>query len=242
MVFSVAFSALPVIALWMIYAAGRDRRYPGMKTHGLTILQVMNINTLVVVGGLILLMLLVFFILFAFLGSLTAELPATEAQIVSVVISVCMAVFALVFAFYLFYGIKIILLIVKANKTIISGVPVGKGSLFVAVMCYLSGAFCALGAVYMVMLGAVLSFLAGLVEAAALICFGVVAMRYRTLLQEMQFVMNQPPVPYVAPQGYYGNPVPLYGSVPVAPVQPAASVPPAPAAESVQIAPGEYQE
>ncbi|MBQ8684218.1 MAG: zinc ribbon domain-containing protein [Clostridia bacterium] len=234
---SIAVSGLSVAALWMLYAAGKNRKIPGMKTGGLTVLEVMNILSLVVIGLVTLLMLLMGLLLAVTWDMIMAEAlltadwagdPAELSAIVSAVFVVLFVFLVLMMAFMVLYQVKVVLLISKAKKTVMSGVPVGKGSLFVAVMCYISGGFSAVGAVFAVLSAGIFGLLAGAAQAVSLIAFGMVAMRYRTLMQELQFVMNQPPVPYVFAQHNYGVPAPgnmAPPAVPTAPVETANDTP-----------------
>lgn len=235
LVFSLPVNGLMIAALWMIYATGKRRDYPGMKTGGFTILQVMNILAAVMMGLLTLLMLLV-----ALLLPLIAQ---EESALVMGVVAVMMMFLVGVCVLMTFYTIKVAVLLSKTKRTVTSGVPAGKGGLFVAVMCFILGVSNGFSALSVLLFGGVVTALSTVASTVATFCFGVVCLRYRALLQQfsmlsvaapqMPYGMPQTPMAYGIPQPAYRAPVAPYAPPPAPPVSPTDSAPFAPAAPFV---------
>ncbi len=237
----VIMSGLVVTALWLVYAAGKNRRHPGMNTTGLTILSVMSIIQLVGIGLIALLFLLV--LLLAMIG-VSAAGEGTAVAIMAVVL----VVIALILAFAIFYQAKVLQSIRTVKKTILSGVPSDKVSLFVAVMCFIAGGSGALSALFMIVLDA-FAMLGAVAQAVSMFAFGLVILQYRNRMRELMFyAAPQAGVPAQAAQNYYEAPAPVMSdySVPAPgyadPPAPPQTMPPAEQPTSVNDIPAETEE
>ncbi len=239
LVFSLPVNGLMIAALWMIYATGKRRDYPGMKTGGFTILQVMNVLTAVLMGLCTLLMLLLALVLPLFAQGESALVMGVVAVMMMFLVGVC--------ALMTFYTIKVAILLSKTKRTVTSGVPTGKGGLFVAVMCFIIGVFNGFSALSVLLFGGVITALSTVASAVATFCFGVVCLRYRALLLQFSMLsvgapqtpygMPQSPMSYGMPQPAYRAPAVPYAPPPATPVSPVASTPSAPTAPFVPPAP-----
>lgn len=221
---SAALSGVQVAAVWMLFFAGRNRRYAGMSTAGLTVFQVMAILSLAIgaIGILSLFAVLVFFL----------SLAGGQAGAAATSVVLCCAGLLVLLLPFVLYQISVIRLLIRTKKTVLSGVPIGNGSLFVTVMCFVSAVCSGMMVALAAAGGCVFLAIGTGLQAVAQAAFGAVTLQHRTRMQELQFMNSYPRLPEAAMQGYYGVPAPYYGAVMPVPVQavPAAPVVTFPAA------------
>lgn len=175
---SVTFSALPLsyifsilvaVGIWMTYASAANQSGAPIKTAGLTLLRVLQIISLVVVCLMTLLLIGGIVIFIGTMGMYNVT-PATNALIVALLLMV-----AALMALLILYSVKIITTIECFRRSIRTGTPQGKISVYVAVMSILGG----LISLTSVLTGNVFSALAGVASAVSGIGFGVFLFRYR---------------------------------------------------------------
>lgn len=166
---SFIFSILAVVGIWMTFASAANQSGAPISTAGLTLLRVLQIislvaiclMTLLLIGGLVL-----------FIGTMGMYdvTPATNALVVALLLMV-----AAIMALLILYSVKIITTIECFRRSIRTGTPQGKISVYVAVMNILGGVLSLL----VVLSGNPFSALAGIAGAVSGIGFGVFLFRYR---------------------------------------------------------------
>lgn len=139
---SVTFSALPLsyifsilaaVGIWMTFASAANQSGAPIKTAGLTLLRVLQIISLVVVCLLVLLLFGAVAILISTLGSYDNTGAA------SALIVVVLLIAAVIVALAILYSVKTITTIECFRRSIRTGTPQGKISVYVAVMSILGG-------------------------------------------------------------------------------------------------------
>lgn len=180
------FSAIPaiitVIALWLLFAACRNRNVGGMSTAGLTILKVMQIITLV-------------FICIAILAVVIACIAVmTESAGVGIAIFIsCALILTPVFL----YVIKCIQTINSAKRVVATGMPNDKASMYVIVILYIGAGFMAISAVLSLVslmnYGSAISVVTSAVSAAQLFFAAYLLGIYR---KSMRSLIYNPPAVY----------------------------------------------
>lgn len=175
---SVTFSALPLsyifsilaaVGIWMTFASAANQSGAPIKTAGLTLLRVLQIISLVVVCLLVLLLFGAVAILISTLGSYDNTGAA------SALIVVVLLIAAVIVALAILYSVKTITTIECFRRSIRTGTPQGKISVYVAVMSILGGLLSLLA----VLSGNLFNALAGVAGAVSGIGFGVFLFRYR---------------------------------------------------------------
>lgn len=181
---SVTFSALPLsyifsilaaAGIWMAFASAANQSGAPIKTAGLTLLRVIQIISLVVVCLMTLLLIGGMVIFIGTMGMYNVT-PATNALIVALLLMV-----AAIMALLILYSAKIITTIDCFRRSMRTGTPQGKISVYVAVMSILGG----LLSLTAVLTGNVFSALAGVAGAVSGIGFGVFLFRYRDELRSI---------------------------------------------------------
>lgn len=166
---SYIFSILAAVGIWMTFASAANRSGAPIKTAGLTLLRVLQIISLVVVCLMTLLLIGGIVIFIGTMGMYNVT-PATNALIVALLLMV-----AAIMALLILYSVKIITTIDCFRRSIRTGTPQGKISVYVAVMSILGGVLSLL----VVLTGNPFSALAGVAGAVSGIGFGVFLFRYR---------------------------------------------------------------
>lgn len=166
---SYIFSILAVVGIWMVFASAANPSGAPIKTAGLTLLRVLQIISLVVVC-LMTLLLIGGMVLFIGAMGMYDDTPAANALIVALLLMV-----AAIMALLILYSVKIITTIDCFRRSIRTGTPQGKISVYVAVMSILGGVLSLL----VVLSGNPFSALAGIAGAVSGIGFGVFLFRYR---------------------------------------------------------------
>lgn len=237
-------SILVAIGMWVTIASGTNHRSRNMTTSGLTIIQVIQIIMTVLSGLAILLLLLMVIIL-----SGTVTRYAEEA---TVILAICGFVVIAAGAFVIFYNVMIISTISKIKESIRTNTPNSRVSMFVAVMCIISGSFSALSVLSSLITPSfggtyfVISLLSSILNALCPILLGALLIVYRGRMRQLEDEVDgrfapvyvpAPVVPvapvysgYAAGQSYAPIPAPQY-------IQPQPVMPNAPVQPVVQEAP-----
>lgn len=166
---------LHALGLWLTYAQGKSTRSQAFKTGGLTLIQVLNIISLVYVciafGSIAIMLLLGCFMCAAIPGAYIGTVALFTAFIMIVAIGVLA----------ILYYVKLIKTIRAAKNVARTGVPDTYASLYVAVCLFIAAgsvgsSTAALG---------VVSALAVLCAAAANVCLGIIIITYRNKMQKL---------------------------------------------------------
>ena len=191
--------------LWMVYGTCLNRSNR-LGTGGLTMIQVINILYLVFFGLAMLILLIVLLIAVAATGSL-GRYGNDMASAAGIGMLVAFFLIAGIAAFIFVYYIKILTTISKVKETIRTGIPNRKVSGFVAVMCFISGGFSALGGLISITglayanLSTILAILSSLLSGTLMILIGVLIFLYKSKMRQLEEEMLAPPAPaYAAPQ------------------------------------------
>lgn len=219
--FSMIPSILIMSGLWMIYgtSVGRSKR---ISTAGYTMIQVITIIQLVFIGIALLIGFIV--LLAAFVGLNASHYATDEAlTILAIVLTVYIAVAVFVFVYY----IKICTTLSKVKTTLHTGTPNRYVSGFVAVICFILGAFNAISGLTILLntvdlddftAGVLLNRLPSLFYAAIQIMVGVLIFIYKSRMSALEYEESQlgsifntqpqaQPVYHTVPQTLYQPPV-----------------------------------
>ena len=166
---------LHALGLWLMYAQGKSTRSQAFKTGGLTLIQVLNVISLVYVciafGSIAILLLLGCFMCAAIPGAYIG----TVALFVAFVVLVAIGVLAVV------YYVKLIKTIRSAKNVARTGVPDTYASLYVAVCLFIAaGSVGSSTATF-----GIVSTMAVLCSAAANICLGIIIIIYRNKMRKL---------------------------------------------------------
>ncbi len=187
-------SILLLTGLWMTYTAARDRTRPDMKTGGLTLIKGITIFQLVVVILSAVLIVLAFVL--CILAISMGEWSSTRED--ELIASIVMGIFTVVMTFVLavcvlrsVFCVKIIKSINTVMQTLLTGIPSSKVSIFIAVWCFICGASCLFSVISA-------SFLSALSYAVAYVLFGIILIRYRDRMRQLEItaVPTDTSVPY----------------------------------------------
>ena len=190
-VFSMLMSMLPamviVAGIWLIFAAAKRNMLPGTASVGLTMARVIAIIQLVLACiGAVLLEILCIVALSA-VNSISGYYGSTGS--VNAVLVFIMIIFAGVAAVQIIYYLKLNKMIVKIKDTLLTGQPDEEISLYVEILCYISGAISAIGALMSLADVEVLNFFANAGLATADICFAILIRQYRS---KMELLIHNP--------------------------------------------------
>ena len=169
-------SILMAVGIWITFASAVDTSGGPIKTAGLTIIRVIQIIVLVLVGVLCLLLLGVMGL------SLTAVGAFGYGDSTAGIAFVLFLVFAGIVVLAILYSVKTITTIDGFRRSIWTGKPQGKISVYVAVISILGGLLSLTSA----LTGNVFSALAGVASAVSGVGFGVFLFQYRDWLRSLE--------------------------------------------------------
>lgn len=208
-------SILVAVGMWITIGSGAKKQSKQMTTSGMTMIQVIQIiNT--VMGSLAVLFLLLIVLI---AGGMASDYSAEA----SAIIAICAVVMVLAAAFMIFYNVMIISTIGKIKNSIRTNQPNSKISMFVAVMCIISGGCSALSIPTSILsIPSVVSILSLVMTAAYPILFGILLISYRSRMRELEYQLNSMNYPGGAVYpGYATAPAaPTYNAYPTYPTAP----------------------
>lgn len=199
-------SVLMALGMWMLYTSARNRQNLLINTGGLTLIKVLTIISLVSLGlvsALLLLMLVIVWIV------ASGEMIADEALILSVGMIVVLVFLAVVLTLCILYYVKVIKTVGTIQKTLQTGVPSDRVSMFLIVMLFITGGNAVMSSFSLVLFGGsgLALMVASVAQGVASILFGVLLLQYRSRMRELLTMVPPAAVPYGVPQQYYGAPV-----------------------------------
>ena len=165
---------LVAIGLWMLYVSASDTSGAPLKTAGLSLIRGVQIFQLVMLGLMVLLLILSFFVMMAATGfyDMTSVIP---------VVLLFLVLVAVILGLVGFYYARLIATINGFRRTIWTGQAQGPVSLFVAVISALGGVL----PLFQVLLGEVFASLASIGGAVAGIAFAILLFRCHDDIQRM---------------------------------------------------------
>ena len=197
-VISTLFSLIPAMVLvagiWMVFAAAKQNKLPGIAATGMTMIRVIVIIELVLSCIAVLAVAAIGFLVVLGMGSLAGYYG--EGTPVVVIMVLILIVILAVCAINIIYYVKLGGTVKRMKETMITGRPDTKVSLFVEILCYLGGAGSAISALMSLVGLDIFGFLSNAGMGTASICFGMLLRQYRNKMQTLE--MN--------PQAYQAQP------------------------------------
>lgn len=198
-VISALFSLLPamvaVAGVWMVFAAAKQNKLPGIAATGLTMVRVIVIIQLVFSCITVFAVAIIGLLVIIGTGSL-AGYYGEGAPVVVILVLVLLVLLAIC-AIDVIYNVKLSGMVKRMRETLVTGRPNAKVSLFVEIICYLGGASSAISALASLAGLSIFGFLGDAGMATASISFGILLRQYRTKMQTLE--MN--PQAYQTRQG-----------------------------------------
>ena len=197
-VISTLFSLIPAMVLvagiWMVFAAAKQNKLPGIAATGMTMIRVIVIIELVLSCIAVFAVAAIGFLVVLGMGSLAGYYG--EGTPVVVIMVLILIVILAVCAINIIYYVKLGGTVKRMKETMITGCPDTKVSLFVEILCYLGGAGSAISALMSLVGLDIFGFLSNAGMGTASICFGMLLRQYRNKMQTLE--MN--------PQAYQAQP------------------------------------
>ena len=173
------------VGVWLIYSAAAKRSIRSIKTSGLTVIRVITIIKFVVC--------MIFFAAVLFMLGFEAVVIFTGSQNIlpvdmtayNTALAILITALALLCAVFVIYYIMLIKSLTTIKKTISSGRPSAKVSVYAAVISFLLALFFAASAIAFLRLECIFLAVSGGLRAAAFILFGIFLLIYRNRLRSM---------------------------------------------------------
>ena len=197
-VISTLFGLIPAMVLvagiWLVFAAAKQNKLPGIAATGMTMIRVIVIIELVLSCIAVFAVAAIGFLVVLGMGSLAGYYG--EGTPVVVIMVLILIVILAVCAINIIYYVKLGGTVKRMKETMITGRPDTKVSLFVEILCYLGGAGSAISALMSLVGLDIFGFLSNAGMGTASICFGMLLRQYRNKMQALE--MN--------PQAYQAQP------------------------------------
>ena len=197
-VISTLFGLIPAMVLvagiWLVFAAAKQNKLPGIAATGMTMIRVIVIIELVFACIGVFAVAAIGFLVVLGMGSLAgyygdgAPFVVIMALVMIVILAVC--------AIDIVYYVKLGGMVKRMKETLVTGRPDAKVSLFVEILCYIGGAGSAISALMSLVGLDIFGFLSNAGMGTASICFGMLLRQYRNKMQTLE--MN--------PQAYQAQP------------------------------------
>lgn len=187
-VISTLFGLIPAMVLvagiWLVFAAAKQNKLPGIAATGMTMIRVIVIIELVFACIGVFAVAVIGFLVVLGMGSLAGYYGdgAPFVVIVALVVIVMLAVCAIEIVYY----VKLGGMVKRMKETLATGRPDAKVSLFVEILCYLGGAGSAISALMSLVGLDIFGFLSNAGMGTAGICFGMLLRQYRNKMQTLE--------------------------------------------------------
>lgn len=192
-VISTLFSLLPamvaVAGIWMIFAAARQNKLPGIAATGLTMVRVIVIIQLVF--SCITVFAVAIIGLLAIIGTGSLAGYYGDGASVVVILVLVMLVLLAICAIDVIYNVKLSGMVKQMKETLVTGRPNARVSLFVEIICYIEGAGSAISSLSSLAGLSIFGFLGNAGMATASICFGILLRQYRGKMQALEMNPQQ---------------------------------------------------
>ena len=187
-VISTLFGLIPAMVLvagiWLVFAAAKQNKLPGIAATGMTMIRVIVIIELVFACIGVFAVAAIGFLVVLGMGSLAgyygdgAPFVVIMALVMIVILAVC--------AIDIVYYVKLGGMVKRMKETLVTGRPDAKVSLFVEILCYIGGAGSAISALMSLVGLDIFGFLSNAGMGTAGICFGMLLRQYRNKMQTLE--------------------------------------------------------
>lgn len=187
-VISTLFGLIPAMVLvagiWIVFAAAKQNKLPGIAATGMTMIRVIVIIELVFACIAVFAVAVIGLLAVVGMGSL-AGYYGDGAPFV-VIMALVMIVLLAICAIEIVYYVKLNGMVKSIKETMVTGRPNTKVSLFVEILCYLGGAGSAISALMSLVGLDIFGFLSNAGMGTAGICFGMLLRQYRNKMQTLE--------------------------------------------------------
>ena len=173
-----------VAGIWIVFAAAKQNKLPGIAATGMTMIRVIVIIELVFACIAVFAVAVIGLLAVVGMGSL-AGYYGDGAPFV-VIMALVMIVLLAICAIEIVYYVKLNGMVKSIKETMVTGRPNTKVSLFVEILCYLGGAGSAISALMSLVGPDIFGFLSNAGMGTAGICFGMLIRQYRNKMQTLE--------------------------------------------------------
>ena len=173
-----------VAGIWIVFAAAKQNKLPGIAATGMTMIRVIVIIELVFACIAVFAVAVIGLLALVGMGSL-AGYYGDGAPFV-VIMALVMIVLLAICAIEIVYYVKLGGMVKRMKETLVTGRPDAKVSLFVEILCYLGGAGSAISALMSLVGLDIFGFLSNAGMGTAGICFGMLLRQYRNKMQTLE--------------------------------------------------------
>ena len=173
-----------VAGIWIVFAAAKQNKLPGIAATGMTMIRVIVIIELVFACIAVFAVAVIGLLAVVGMGSL-AGYYGDGAPFV-VIMALVMIVLLAICAIEIVYYVKLNGMVKSIKETMVTGRPNTKVSLFVEILCYLGGAGSAISALMSLVGPDIFGFLSNAGMGTAGICFGMLLRQYRNKMQTLE--------------------------------------------------------
>ena len=173
-----------VAGIWIVFAAAKQNKLPGIAATGMTMIRVIVIIELVFACIAVFAVAVIGLLAVVGMGSLAgyygdgAPFVVIMALVMIVILAIC--------AIEIVYYVKLNGMVKSIKETMVTGRPNTKVSLFVEILCYLGGAGSAISALMSLVGLDIFGFLSNAGMGTAGICFGMLLRQYRNKMQTLE--------------------------------------------------------
>ena len=173
-----------VAGIWIVFAAAKQNKLPGIAATGMTMIRVIVIIELVFACIAVFAVAVIGLLAVVGMGSLAgyygdgAPFVVIMALVMIVILAIC--------AIEIVYYVKLNGMVKSIKETMVTGRPNAKVSLFVEILCYLGGAGSAISALMSLVGLDIFGFLSNAGMGTAGICFGMLLRQYRNKMQTLE--------------------------------------------------------
>ena len=173
------------IGVWLIYSAAAKRSIRSIKTTGLTIIKVITIIKFVICMIFFAAMLIIFGFVAVIIFTGSQGIISADTEISKAAAVIFLAVTALLCAVFVIYYVMLIKSLTTIKRTVSSGRPSAKVSVYVAVLSFLFAVCFAASVVAFLRLESIFMAISGGLHAVSFILFGVFLLVYKSRLRSM---------------------------------------------------------
>ena len=172
-----------VAGIWIVFAAAKQNKLPGIAATGMTMIRVIVIIELVFACIAVFAVAVIGLLAVVGMGSLAGYYGDGVPFVV--IMALVMIVILAICAIEIVYYVKLNGMVKSIKETMVTGRPNAKVSLFVEILCYLGGAGSAISALMSLVGLDIFGFLSNAGMGTAGICFGMLLRQYRNKMQTL---------------------------------------------------------
>ena len=172
-----------VAGIWIVFAAAKQNKLPGIAATGMTMIRVIVIIELVFACIAVFAVAVIGLLAVVGMGSLAGYYGDGVPFVV--IMALVMIVILAICAIEIVYYVKLNGMVKSIKETMVTGRPNTKVSLFVEILCYLGGAGSAISALMSLVGLDIFGFLSNAGMGTAGICFGMLLRQYRNKMQTL---------------------------------------------------------